>query len=201
MIVQQILDIEWKMFDSVNNIGGRASCQDDQKTFTIQRGSQLRAWNDDMLHSYLDDLTTAASEGRNLLSEKYGYMMEHTSPTEYAAIQAQLPLVSAEKKALIEKIAAVQVAWLEDLSARYPHVTGNGRPIHQNEDSVYGTSFETYLKGELASYSQKTLQYYASYVAALQREQRNLNELILKNTCLAYGYASIDDAEQKMSVR
>ncbi len=199
MIVQQILDIEWTMFDAVNNIGGRASCQDDLKTFTVQRGSQLRAWNDDMLHSYLDDLMAAQTEGRNLLSEKYGYMMEHTSPTEYAAIKAQLAPVSAEKKALIEEIAAIQVCWLEELSRRYPYVTGNGRPIHQSEDSLYGTSFETYLKGELATYSQKTLQYYAAYVDALQREHRNLNEIILQNTCLAYGYTSIDDAEQKIS--
>ena len=199
IIVQQILDMEWNMFDSVNNIGGRASCQDDLKTFTIQRGSQLRAWNDDMLHSYFDDLKAAGEAGRNLLAEKYGYMMEHTSPAEYDAIKDQLPPVPAEKKALIDKIAAIQVAWLEELSARYPRVSGNGRPIHQSEDSLYGTSFETYLKGELATYSEKTLNYYMAYVNALLREERNLNEIILQNTCISYAYQSIEDAEQKLA--
>ena len=197
--INQILDIEWDMFGAVQNIGGRASCQDDLKTFTIQRGSQLRAWTQDMRESYLRDLQAARSEGRNPLAEKYGYMMEHTSPAEYEQIKAGLPAVSPEKKALISGITAVQVAWLEDLSARYPYVTGNGRPIHRSEDSLYATSFETYLTGELATYSENTLEYYDEYIQNLLKEHKNLNEMILLHTCLAYGYESIEDAENRLA--
>lgn len=197
-IADQILDIEWEMFGAVQNIGGRASCQDDQATFRLQRGSQLRAWTPDMQKSYLGDLIAARNEGRNPLAEKYGYMMEHTSPAEYEKISADLPPVSAEKKALIAGIAEIQVRWLKELSRRYPYVTGNGRPITEGEDSIFDTSFETYLKGELATYSEKTLEYYAAYVRELLQQGSNLNEMILKNTCLSYGYSSIEDAENRM---
>ena len=49
MTVEGIVDIEWTMFDQVHNIGGRASCQEDPRTFFIMRSSQLRAWSPDML--------------------------------------------------------------------------------------------------------------------------------------------------------
>ena len=82
------------MMDKVQNCGGRAHCQDDWETFRLMRTSQMRAWNQPMLDSYLDDLRSAQTEGRNLLCEKYAYMMERTNPAEYAAqmcIRDRLP--------------------------------------------------------------------------------------------------------------
>ncbi|MEA4853326.1 MAG: DUF4125 family protein [Christensenella sp.] len=200
-IIDEILGIEWKMFDAVQNRNGRADCQDDLKTFTIMRGSQFRAWSEELLKSYLDDLLEAKKEGRNLLSEKYARMMEHTFPQEYADIEGSLPPLSEEAKQRIGKIASVQVAWLEDFAKRYPYVAGNGRPIHSSEDSPYGTSFETYLKGELATYSEATLRKYEDFLAGLQRESRNMNEEILTYTSLAYGYTSVSQAEEALAKR
>ena len=77
-LVEQIILKEWKMFDAVNNVGGRASCQDDYRTFHIMRGSQFSAWNEKTLQSYHNDLEKAGEDGRNLVSEKYGFMMEYT---------------------------------------------------------------------------------------------------------------------------
>ncbi len=44
--IEKIINIEWDMFQNVHNIGGRASCQDDRRTFYIMRGSQFFCWND-----------------------------------------------------------------------------------------------------------------------------------------------------------
>ncbi len=82
-VIEKIISIEWTMFDAVENISGRASCQDDYDTFRIMRKSQLEAWNAETLESYLNDLKTAQENGRNLLSEKYAFMMEYTSPDEF----------------------------------------------------------------------------------------------------------------------
>ena len=44
--IQGIIAIEWAMFDQVENEGGRASCQNDYRTFAIMRSSQYKCWND-----------------------------------------------------------------------------------------------------------------------------------------------------------
>ena len=48
-MIAEIMEIEWDMFQHVQNIGGRASCQDDWETFEIMRLSQYENWTDEML--------------------------------------------------------------------------------------------------------------------------------------------------------
>ena len=38
-LIMQIIKLEWSMFTSAQNNGGRASCQDDWPTFEIMRRS------------------------------------------------------------------------------------------------------------------------------------------------------------------
>ena len=79
-LIAQIVAQEWAMFDEVQNNGGRAECQNNPREFEIMRSSQLKTWSEDVLKSYLHDLTSAAYSKRNLLTEKYAYMMESTYP-------------------------------------------------------------------------------------------------------------------------
>ena len=76
--IEKIIDMEWQMFQKVENIGGRASCQDDFETFYIMRFSQYGSWTDEMVNYYLDFAEDALLRGRNLVSEKYARMMEET---------------------------------------------------------------------------------------------------------------------------
>ena len=69
--------------------------------------------------------------------------------------------------------------------------------IHRAQDGVYSTSFETYLWGELESYSIETVRLYSEYVNALKAEGRNLNEMILANMVSQYGYSSLEAAESR----
>lgn len=197
--VEEIIAIEWELFDRVQNRGGRAACQDDKTTFDIMRSSQLMAWSESMRESYLADLRAAQQQGRNPLAEKYGYMMARTNPDEFAQIKDRLPTRDTAKDALIEGICAAHVAWHEAMAARYPHLAGRGRAIRKDEDSAMTTSFETYLWGELATYSMETIRRYAAYVEQLQSEGKNLDELVLKNTVAQYGYASMEAAEARFS--
>lgn len=197
-ITKQIIALEWKLFDQVHNRGGRAACQDDPQTFALMRFSQLNAWSQELRSSYYHDLLEAKRQGRNLLTEKYAYMMERTNPQEFVEIKDLIPLRIPEKDRMIAEICTIHVAWLEELEEQYPNLTGRGRPIHRQEDSPVTVSFETYLWGELATYSVRTVTIYLEYVRELQREGKNLNEMILHNTVLQYGYSSLEQAERKL---
>jgi hypothetical protein len=70
-VTANVLEEELSMFQTVPNVGGRASCQDDVRTFQIMRSSQMAGWSEAVLLSYLDDLKEAAMAGRNLFTEKY----------------------------------------------------------------------------------------------------------------------------------
>jgi hypothetical protein len=58
-LIAKIIDAEWKMLQDVHNIGGTAPCQEDHKTFEINRFSQAMSWSEAALESYLGDLTEA----------------------------------------------------------------------------------------------------------------------------------------------
>lgn len=191
--VQKIVQMEWKAFDQVKNVGGRASCQDDWETFSIMRTSQYNVWTTDLLQCFYDDLCQAEKVGRNLIMEKYARMMESTAPEEYAAIEDQLPEISEETKQIIDAIVAIQVSWMEAFAEEYPNVGQRARVIHTSEDTLWDTSYETYLRGELSTYSPKTLTEYGRFVAQVHRNGQNLAKLIMEQTVELYGYSSLDD--------
>jgi hypothetical protein len=197
-LIDEILQIEWSMFQSVQNIGGKASCQENPETFRVMRSSQFMSWSDEALKSYLIDLKGAEKEGRNLLSEKYAWMMKSTSPAEYSQIELLLTPLDLEVSLLIDEVAEIMLKWEEELSEEFPHLTKRGRPIRSSEDSQFVTSVETYLKGELASYSKKTLQLY--YANLLDQKSKNINgaRVILEHIVKQYGYESLEVANKKL---
>jgi hypothetical protein len=200
--IAQVLLLEWAMFHAVPNVGGgRASCQEDRSTFEINRGGQFESWSDAALNSYLTDLQEAQRDGRNLLTEKYARMMEATSPEEYAKIAHLLPPLDPEAGKLIEDIVEVALAWEEALAHRYPYVLGRGRPIRRSGDSRHVTSVETYLRGELATYSVDTLRLYADHVRKLREDGENGSERILDYVMKRHGFASLEEANQKLGAR
>ena len=127
------------------------------------RSSQLKTWSEDVLQSYLHDLTTAAYMGRNLLTEKYAYMMEDTHPEEYMQIRHVLPEVAPEVRVKIDEIVDINVDWQKEGDEKYPNLRAKGRPLTSKEDTPYQTSFETYLRGELKTYSPETIQRLHAY--------------------------------------
>ena len=196
-IIEQIVEMEWEMFQNVRNTGGRAACQDDFETFDVMRKSQFLIWDLPLLESYWQDLQEGKARGRNLVMEKYAYMMESTAPKEYEAIATGLPKISEEKQAMVEQIVAIQVGWREEFAEKYPHLSGQARIIHTSEDTLYDISFETYLRGELKTYSMQTLVLYGRRIVAFVQEQKNMTEEIMRYTTAFYGYKTLEDAEIK----
>ena len=197
-LIDRIIKLEWEAFDKVDNEGGRAFCQDDWTTFEIMRKSQYLEWNEPMLESFIADFTAANARGWNLITEKYGRMEKSTSPEEYKKIEDKLPSHTEEQDAIIEQIVAIQVSMMEDVVAKYPKLADNARTLRTADDKPWDTSYETYLRGELGTYSEATLSLYGMFIAELAKKGENLAYNIISNTAKLYGYDSIDAAEASL---
>ena len=195
-IEELIIQNEWEMFQKVKGLEGRAPCQDQYRTFVIMRLSQFKSWPMEVVSSYLNDLETAKSAERNLIMEKYAYMMELTHPDYYASIQYLLPPVSEKAKELAEKITARYMLWEKEVSMKYPNVRKHGR--NASDISADGTvSMKEYLKCELITYSEKTLM--LLYNQIVSEPDNNLYLLSMEKMARAFGYSSLQEAEEALS--
>ena len=197
-MIEEIIALEWKMFDQVQNIGGRAFCQDDWTTFYIMRKSQFECFSEKTQQLYLEDLKEADQSGRNLMTEKYAYMMASTDPERYQEIQPFLPEIDEERKQLIDAVVAIEVAMTEDLYQKYPGLSARARYIHTSEDTPEETSSETYLRGELSTYSPDTLISYIQDVIAYVNEGVNLIEKMVEKETKSYGYSTLEEAQEAL---
>ena len=191
-IIKKILEKEWKYFSNLNNIGGRADCQDNREDFIIMRKSQWETFNEETLLSYLEDLNSK----NNPLFQKYAQMMKYNSPEEYKKIKDILEKASDEKTDLVNKIMFIYMEWEKEFFERYPIFSSMGRPLYSSEDDNIETSIETYLRGELLSYSEKTLKLYLNYV--IDNKEKNINLAIknMDNLARMQGFNDSDDVEE-----
>ena len=191
-IIEKILEKEWKYFSNLNNIGGRADCQDNREDFIIMRKSQWETFNEETLLSYLEDLNSK----NNPLFQKYAQMMKYNSPEEYEKIKDILEKASEEKTDLVNKIMFIYMEWEKEFFERYPIFSSMGRPLYSSEDDNIETSIETYLRGELLSYSEKTLKLYLNYV--IDNKEKNINLAIknMDNLARMQGFNDSDEVEK-----
>lgn len=199
-LIFDIAQVEWELFQNVQNTGGRASCQNDPDTFFKMRMSQWMVYSKETLESYMEDLESSIKQGRNLIFEKYGFMMETTYPEEFEEIKEHLPKVLPETEKMIDEMADIHVKWDKEVYEKYPHIRENGRVFRSSEDSVYnGSSSESYLRGEYKTYSPRTVELIYKQVKQAEEKGENLLERIIENEVKFYGYESLEDAEKKQN--
>lgn len=195
-LLETVVRHEWEQFQRTENEGGRASCQGNWPVFHQMRASQFLTWPEPLLDSYAADLDEADRAGRNLVTEKYARMMESTAPREFhERIEPYIPRLDDERIARQERIIATQVAWARDFRTRYPKLGAAMRVLTTAEDTAQDTSFETYLRGELGTYSERTLALYEGMVADLLGQGRNLTEETILHTVRIGGFTDLAEAE------
>jgi len=199
LTIEKILRFEWGMLQNVAGKNGKADCQEDWQTFHIMRYSYYHAWSDEMIRSYVRDMEEAMDAGRNLVMEKYAYMMEYTDPEYFKEkLLLHLPKIDAETRQMIKDIAEYLVSCDKEFSMKYPKLSRKGRPIEASKDNATDTSAESYAKGELSTYTKYTLRLFLDYIKKCKENGINFSFLVKDKMVKMYGYDSIEDAEYKM---
>lgn len=155
ILITDVVSNEWEMFTNTNNIGRRSSCQDQKGNFIASRAAYWNMFDEQVLSSYLNDLSNAKSNKINLAAQKYGYMMESTDPDYFKTIKHLLVPVNDKKLKLVDSIMLIYMKWEESLISS--SLDNKNRVLYKQYDSKYNTSVETYMRGELTSYSEETL--------------------------------------------
>ncbi len=170
-LMHDIVAIELRMFLTVQ-IAGPTTCQEQPETFKLMRRAGFHVLSSETLESYLQDLQEALEEDRNLVSLKY------------ARIDGLIPCLNDSN--LIGEIVEIEERWLRELEGKYPLT------FRSRADFAAGI----YLRSELETYSDRTLELYLKDLTKALDEGRNLTAERYTYLFKQLGYNSIDDMEQ-----
>ena len=199
-IINDIIQMEWKMFQTTKNIGGRADCQENWPQFELNRRSQFSVWNLETIFCYYQDLKSAEKNEENLVAYKYGYMMLDTDPEAYETIKDLLPKIDEGKKQMIDNLLSILINWCDEFAEKYPCLYQMGRPVRQTSEMNL-TSVEVYARGEMSTYSKNTLNNLLRFYRYSRKTGQNLYEKTLElELGVVYGIP-LELLEKKLSER
>ncbi len=175
-LLKDIVSLELRMFMAIEP-SAPSYCQEQPEAFKLMRRSSYEVLSDETLASYLKDLEEAVEEGRNLVELKYARIDSLVAPLN--------------NNPLIDKIVEIEGKWLKELEQKYPLT------FTSKADFAVGV----YLRSELETYSDRTLElYYRDTLKALE-EGRNLTAERYTYLFKQSGYTSIDDVENERRKR
>ncbi|MCE5335338.1 MAG: DUF4125 family protein, partial [Desulfobacteraceae bacterium] len=159
-------------------------CQEYPESFKMHRLAQFAPWSVQTLSSYLNDLQAAHDTGRNLMRVKYARM--------------QGLIESENAHPLIDEILRLVIGWQKEMFRKYPGIMNGARPLTDEGEADRMTSFATYARGELETYSLRTLRLLHSDMILMQEHGGNWSEAIYDSLVKGSGYASLADAEHRL---
>ena len=148
-LIKEIVERELNMFLATPNEGGTSTCQTRPQSFRLMRRMNHCTHDKATLESYLQDLRDAEEAGRNVMIEKYARMDDRIPPL------SESPLLDA--------IADMELEFLIEAVRQYPHTIKVGDH----------TFFRKYMRCELETLSDRTLELYAEELKKAREESRN----------------------------
>ncbi|HXZ95401.1 MAG TPA: DUF4125 family protein [Dehalococcoidia bacterium] len=171
-LLRDIVAIELRMFLTVQT-ADTTKCQEQPDTFKLMRRAGFHVLSAETLESYLQDLQEALEEDRNLVTLKY------------ARIDELIP--SLNDNPSIGKIVDIEERWFKELEQKYPLTFRNRAEFAAG----------TYLRSELETYSDRTLELYLRDLTRALNEGKNLTAERYTYLFKQLGYNSIDDMEHE----
>jgi hypothetical protein len=185
-IIEAILDLELEMFLSVPS-DGKSTCQHHPEAFKFHRRLQFCVWSLETLNRYRQDLMRARQKGENLMTAKY------------ARMQGLLP--ARNTNPLIDEIVRIKKGWQAEMIHRFPAIMDGARPLARAGNEETMTSFESYARGELATYSDATLVSLHADLCDMLERGINASEKIYRLQAEQSGFDSLEAAEAHMQRR
>ncbi len=173
-LLNEIIAIELRMFLAVLSASPSA-CQERPDALNLMRRGSFCVLSTETLKSYLSDLQEALEEGSNLMEMKY------------ARMDNLIPPLSTSP--LIDKIVEIEGGWMKDLAGKFP-LAFKGRAEY---------SADVYLRSELETYSDRTLELYFGDVSRAAEEGRNLTEERYTFIFKQIGFDSIGAMERQQA--
>lgn len=202
-VIDEIIEKEWAMNCAIMSGAGNEGPSDLQTAqFKIQRESQFKTWPEQILFSYLNDLSVAEAEGRNLHMEKSIWMINLIDEDRFDKLIAMMPAsvapeeLSPSRRGRIRNSASIHAEWAQEFAQKYPAIASKGRAASVQEGTANEPSVEAYIFGELCSYSDFTEQMFSQFVYDCMRDGRNLYLEIQENMAKALGYESLEAMEE-----
>lgn len=172
-LIQQILDIELAWFLTVDP-QLTSECQKHPEAFKLMRQSPFETWSEQTLALHLEHLIDAQKKGTNLVREKY------------AKIQGIM--LCENVTTALKNSVAIERRWFKDAATKYPNII---------KQETGATGFERYLRCELDTFSQDTLEFYYKDRFGAEAGGRNLVIEVYDRIARKLGYSSIEDLNHK----
>lgn len=171
-LVEKILEIEVKMFLRVPSMD-EASCRAHMEDMKLHRRGQFATWSDKTLESYLTDLQAAQARSDNLMTVKYARMDNLIPPRS--------------SNARIDDITREFVKWQREFIETCPNIMRRGRDMDD---------FTNYLRSELETYSDRTLEFLWEDVRGNREAGVNMSAEVYRYLARQSGYGSLEEMEE-----
>lgn len=148
-LLRDIVEREWRMFQSTPSEGGPAVCQKNPQAFRLMRRMSHIVHDLPFLRSYADDLRAGEQAGRNFMIEKYARMGNKLPPLQ--------------DDPHLDEITEQESLFLREAAREHPRIFR----------AAQGQEFCTYLRCELESLSPRSLGLYAAEIR--QARQQGIN--------------------------
>jgi len=173
-LVNQILEIEVRMFLRVPT-GDEPSCRAHMEDMKLHRCGQFATWSEETCASYLEDIRRADAAGDNLMTIKYARMDDLIPPRS--------------SNPRINDISARFVEWQRAFINEYPNIMRAGRDMDD---------FTNYLRSELETYSDATLELLWADVEACRESGVNMSVEVYRYLARQSGYESLEAMERHL---
>jgi len=184
-ILKMIVNIEKTMFRNVHRNMPKDRCESLLKAFTIMRYNNFKPFSEKTLRLYLTHLEDVMPSGRNLMKDKYARMEDLIPPLN--------------DNPIIDNIVNIEKKWQEEVVRKYPNIFKQSfNPFDETIKEKKKLTFEKYLRSELETYSDLTIESYYDDLINMQKEGKNLAYEIYNNIFKEIGFESLEDANNRL---